>query len=143
MNKIIIILSVLISLSPCSAFAQIEADIIRPSVNAEQFGLSVKAEAALNKGQLSLSIPLMTLKGKGYDLPISLTFYSGDVTKGTQDPIAYAFARKFNFKGVKGTAESVNYHSFFTDGTPVWSKNYLKPYPANGGKWTYIHRYKK
>jgi hypothetical protein len=47
MNKIIIILSVLISLSPCSAFAQIEADIIRPSVNAEQFGLSVKAEAAL------------------------------------------------------------------------------------------------
>ena len=63
--------------------------------------------------------------------------------KGTQDPIAYAFARKFNFKGVKGTAESVNYHSFFTDGTPVWSKNYLKPYPANGGKWTYIHRYKK
>lgn len=32
---------------------------------------------------------------------------------------------------------------FFTDGTPVWSKNYLKPYPANGGKWTYIHRYKK
>ena len=74
MNKIIIILSVLISLSPCSAFAQIEADIIRPSVNAEQFGLSVKAEAALNKGQLSLSIPLMTSKGnthpgeKGYNI---------------------------------------------------------------------------
>ena len=60
--------------------------------------------------------------------------------KGTKDPIAYAFARNFNFKGVKGTAESVNYHSFLTDRTPQWSNNYLKPYPANGGRWTYIHR---
>jgi RHS repeat-associated protein len=60
--------------------------------------------------------------------------------KGTKDPIAYAFARKFNFKGVKGTTESVNYHSFLTDGTSILSKNYLKPYPANGGRWTYIKK---
>ena len=26
----------------------------------------------------------MTLKGKGYDLPISLTFYNGDVTPSTE-----------------------------------------------------------
>ncbi len=84
MNKISYILTVSLSLLSVSALAQIDADIIRPSVNAEQFGLSVKAEAALNKGQLSLSIPLMTLKGKGYDLPISLTFYSGDVTPSTE-----------------------------------------------------------
>lgn len=80
MNKKIIILSVLISLFSSSAFAQIDADITRPSVNAEQFGLAMKAESALNRGQLSVNIPLMTLKGKGYDLPISLAFYSGDVT---------------------------------------------------------------
>ena len=59
---------------------------------------------------------------------------------GSKDPIAYAFAKKFNFRGVMGTAESVNYHSFFTDGTPKWSNNYLKPYPADGGRWTYIKR---
>jgi hypothetical protein len=59
---------------------------------------------------------------------------------GSKDSIAYAFAKKFNFRGVIGTAESVNYHSFFTDGTPLWSNNYLKPYPANGGKWTYIKK---
>ena len=59
---------------------------------------------------------------------------------GTKDPIAYAFARNFKFRWVIGTAESVNYHSFFTDGTPSWSDNYLKPYPANGGRWTFIKR---
>lgn len=38
-----------------------------------------------------------------------------------------------------GTTESVNYHSFFTDRTPTWSNNYLKPYSTNG-RWTYIKR---
>lgn len=76
-----------------SASAQINADIIRPSVNAEQFGLALKAETALSKGQLSLSIPLMELKGKGYDLPISLTFYNGDVTPCTEaSPIGLGWA---------------------------------------------------
>lgn len=73
--------------------AQINADIIRPSVNADQFGLALKAESALSKGQLSLSIPLMELKGKGYDLPISLTFYNGDVTSCTEaSPIGLGWA---------------------------------------------------
>ena len=70
-----------------------EADIIRPSVNAEQFGFALKSETALNKGQLSLSIPLMELKGKGYDLPVSLTFYNGDVTCTTEaSPIGLGWA---------------------------------------------------
>ena len=43
-------------------------------------------------------------------------------------------------QGVKGPAESVNYHSFFTDGTAIWSKEHLKPYPANGGKWKFVKR---
>lgn len=71
-------------LSSISVIAQIEHDIIRPSVNADQFSLAVKAETALSKGQLSLNIPLMELKGKGYDLPISLIFYNGDVTFCTE-----------------------------------------------------------
>ena len=58
---------------------------------------------------------------------------------GSKDPIAYAFAKNFNFTGVMGTTESVNYHSFFTDRTPTWSNNYLKPYSTNG-RWTYIKR---
>ena len=45
-------------------------------------------------------------------------------------------------KYVRGTNESVNYHSFFTDLTPCWSDNYLKPYPANNGHWTDIYRKK-
>ena len=93
MSKKTYILSVIISLLSISTFAQINADIIRPSVNADQFGLAVKAETALSKGQLSLSIPLMELKGKGYDLPISLTFYSGDVTFSTEaSPVGLGWA---------------------------------------------------
>ena len=84
MNKISYILAIFISLLPVAAFAQVEAEILRPSINAEQFGFASKAEAALNKGQLSVNIPLMTLKGKGYDLPISLTFYNGDVNACTE-----------------------------------------------------------
>lgn len=83
----------MISLLPLSASAQIEADIHRPSVNAEQFGFALKAETALNKGQLSVDIPLMELKGMGYDLPISLTFYNGDVTCATEaSPIGLGWA---------------------------------------------------
>ena len=84
MNKKPYILSVILSLLSTSALAQINADIIRPSVNASQFDMAVKAETALSKGQLSLNIPLVELKGKGYDLPISLVFYSGDVTFTTE-----------------------------------------------------------
>lgn len=92
MNRISYILSVL-SLFSTSALAQNNAEIIRPSVNADQFGLAVKAETALSKGQLSLNIPLMELKGKGYDLPISLVFYSGDVTFRTEaSPVGLGWA---------------------------------------------------
>ena len=83
-NFIISALALFISVLSTPAFGQMETDIIRPSVNADQFGIAVKAETALSKGQLSLSIPLMELKGKGYDLPISLTFYKGDVTACTE-----------------------------------------------------------
>jgi len=80
MNKISYILTVFLSLLSISALAQVDAEIIRPSINASQFDIAVKAETALSKGQLSLNLPLMELKGKGYDLPISLMFYGGDVT---------------------------------------------------------------
>ena len=93
MNTKSCILAVFISLLPISSFAQVEAEIHRPSINAEQFGFASKAEAALNKGQLSVNIPLMTLKGKGYDLPISLTFYNGDVTSCTEaSPVGLGWA---------------------------------------------------
>lgn len=78
------ILLLYVSLLSIPIFAQVEAEIYRPSINAEQFGFALKAETALNKGQLSVNIPLMTLKGKGYDLPISLTFYNGDVNACTE-----------------------------------------------------------
>lgn len=84
MKRLFFALTLSISLSSIPSYGQVEVDINRPSVNADQFGLALKAETALNKGHLSLSIPLMELKGKGYDLPISLTFYKGDVTACTE-----------------------------------------------------------
>lgn len=93
MNKKPHILSVFLSLLSISALAQINAEIIRPSINASQFDIAVKAETTLSKGQLSLNIPLMELKGKGYDLPISLVFYSGDVTFCTEaSPVGLGWA---------------------------------------------------
>lgn len=93
MNKKLSILSVFFFLLSLPVFSQIEADISRPSINADQFGMAVKAETSLSKGQLSLNIPLMTLKGKGYDLPISLVFYGGDVTACTEaSPIGLGWA---------------------------------------------------
>ena len=54
---------------------------------------------------------------------------------GSKRPIAYVFAQYFKFYGVRGTSESVNYHSVLTDGTWFSSDTYMRPYPANGGKW--------
>lgn len=91
-------------------FAQIEQDIIRPSINADQFGIGAKAEAALCKGQLSVNIPLFELKGKGYNLPISLSYYSGDVTFSTEaSPIGLGWALMAGgviTKTIKGTDDT-------------------------------------
>ena len=93
MRRLFSALVLFLSLLSIPAYGQVEADIIRPSVNADQFVMAVKAETALNKGQLSLNIPLMELKGKGYDLPISLAFYNGDVTSCTEaSPVGLGWA---------------------------------------------------
>lgn len=122
-----------------SASAQINADIIRPSVNAEQFGLALKAETALSKGQLSLSIPLMELKGKGYDLPISLAFYSGDVTSSTESsPIGLGWALMAGGvikMTIRGGDDIESQHqgcssTHLTDGDYLY-KEYLKPQQYN------------
>lgn len=93
-------------------FAQIEQDIIRPSINADQFGIEAKAETALCKGQLSVNIPLFELKGKGYNLPISLSFYNGDVTFSTEaSPIGLGWALMTGgviTKTIKGTDDTVS-----------------------------------
>ena len=93
MSKKLYLLLVLITLFSISASAQVEAEIIRPSINAEQFGFALKTETSLNKGQLSVSIPLMELQGKGYNLPISLSFYNGDVNACTEaSPVGLGWA---------------------------------------------------
>lgn len=93
MSKKLYLLLVLITLFSISVSAQVEADISRPSINAEQFSIAVKTETALNTGQLSVSIPLMELQGKGYNLPISLSFYNGDVNSFTEaSPVGLGWA---------------------------------------------------
>lgn len=51
---------------------------------------------------------------------------------GTRKPIAQVFSETFGFKNVRGTAGSVNYNSFFTNGTMPGSSNYMRAYPENG-----------
>ena len=52
--------------------------------------------------------------------------------KGTGKPIAQVFSETFNFKNVRGTAGSVNYNSFWTNGTMPSASNYMRAYPENG-----------
>ena len=59
-------------------------EINRPSINSEQFNIGASIETALSKGQPSITIPLFELQGKGYNLPISLVFYGGDVNCETE-----------------------------------------------------------
>lgn len=59
-------------------------DVYRPSVNSEQFNIGASIETALSKGHPSVAIPLFELQGKGYNLPISLMFYGGDVNCETE-----------------------------------------------------------
>lgn len=59
-------------------------EVYRPSVNSAQFNIGASIETSLSKGQPSLVIPLFELQGKGYNLPISLMFYGGDVNYETE-----------------------------------------------------------
>lgn len=59
----------------------------------------------------------------------------GDL-KGTGKTIANVFSETFRFQRVYGTAGSVNYNSFWTNGTAPWSDSYMQPYPEDG-KWLY------
>ena len=59
-------------------------EVSHPSVNSKQFNIEASIETALSKGQPSIVIPLLELQGKGYNLPISLMFYGGDVNCETE-----------------------------------------------------------
>ena len=61
----------------------------------------------------------------------------GDL-KGSLQPIAEVFARKFGFNRIRGTAGAVNYNSFWINGTLPGSSNYMRPYPENGTWMDYI-----
>lgn len=50
---------------------------------------------------------------------------------GSKKPIAQVFSETFGFKRVRGTAGSVNYNSFWTNGTSTSSPNYMRAYPEN------------
>lgn len=84
-SKILILFLFLLSMAG-KGFSQSEFnyEVCRPSINSEQFNIGASIETALSKGQPSISIPLFELQGKGYNLPVSLVFYGGDVTCETE-----------------------------------------------------------
>jgi RHS repeat-associated protein len=61
----------------------------------------------------------------------------GDL-KGSKQPIAEVFARTFPFVSVTGTIGSVNYNSFWTNGTLPSSSSYMRPYPQDGRWKVYV-----
>lgn len=80
-------LSLLFLLLPVGkGFSQslVNYEVHHPSVNSEQFNIGASMETSLSKGQPSITIPLLELQGKGYNLPISLMFYGGDVNCETE-----------------------------------------------------------
>ena len=68
-------------------------------------------------------------------LKSDLIFQNGTSNWGGTRKLPYAFTEQ----GLASQRAEVS--PCYPDGTSIWSKNYLKPYPANGRKWTYIHRY--
>lgn len=84
-SKILILFLFLLSMAG-KGFSQSEFnyEVCRPSINSEQFNIGASIETALSKGQPSIVIPLFELQGKGYNLPVSLVFYGGDVTCETE-----------------------------------------------------------
>ena len=64
--------------------SNINYEVHHPSVNSDQFNIEGLIETAISKGQPSVVIPLFELQGKGYNLPISLMFYGGDVNCETE-----------------------------------------------------------
>ena len=81
-----ILLLLLLLLPAVKGFSQslFSNEVYRPSANSEQFNIGASIETSLSKGQPSVVIPLFELQGKGYNLPISLMFYGGDVNCETE-----------------------------------------------------------
>jgi len=83
-KKLILFLFLLSMAGKGFSQSEFNYEVYRPSINSEQFNIGASIETALSKGQPSISIPLFELQGKGYNLPVSLVFYGGDVTCETE-----------------------------------------------------------
>ena len=84
MRYFLFLLFLLLSVGKGFSQSVVNYEVYRPSVNSEQFNIGASIETALSKGQPSIVIPLFELQGKGYNLPVSLVFYGGDVNCETE-----------------------------------------------------------
>ena len=75
---------VLMALCSVCGFAQSEFEVLRPDIHAQQFLSAVSTDVALHTGQLSVNIPLISLPGKGIDIPVYLSFNGGNVSHNTE-----------------------------------------------------------
>ncbi|MBR2457359.1 MAG: hypothetical protein IKB31_09445 [Bacteroidaceae bacterium] len=85
-NKTLRRTGALLALALCSLHvqAQTEFEVQRPGIHAQQFLSAASPEASLHTGQLSVNIPLLTLPGKGVDIPVTLAFSTADVNHETE-----------------------------------------------------------
>lgn len=84
MRYFLFLLFLLLTVGKVFSQSVVNYEVYRPSVNSDQFNIGASIETALSKGQPSVVIPLFELQGKGYNLPISLVFYGGDVNCETE-----------------------------------------------------------
>lgn len=84
MRYLLFLLFLLLPVGKGFSQSVVNKEVYRPSVNSDQFNIGASLETALSKGQPSIVIPLFELQGKGYNLPISLVFYGGDVNCETE-----------------------------------------------------------
>ena len=75
---------ILMTLCSVCGMAQSEFEVLRPDIHAQQFLSAVSTDVALHTGQLSVNIPLISLPGKGIDIPVSLSFNGGNVSHNTE-----------------------------------------------------------
>ena len=114
-------------------FARENYNVIHPSVNAEQFKSGASAEYVMNKGIVSMTIPLFEMKCKGFVLPISLVFNPENVNYRTQSG-QYGLGWSLMAGGVVSVTIRDRNDSLITscDDAPwLFNENYLNVHEAD------------
>lgn len=106
--------------------AQSADNLMLPGANAHSLTSTLSTHAGLHTGDLQVELPLLTLPGKGIDIPISLAFSSGGVDHTTE---ASCIGLGWSLKAGGVITGTIN-------GEDDWNTNTLE-----GKPWQYTENY--